>query len=180
MCITNHDVRGKDMSGLEWRFSVTSAMYVPCLPVEPIALLTAPQAQTVCYLNSAGEQRIRHNQLPSDAHFDEWAEVESIDYHFCCSVVIACMRFPRELCTEVGLCALRAFPFVRGCECMLVRVWSVCFKFPHIHNCLQLNNIYAACSSSFNCLASNASTPGELLAFSHSWLNSTVAHISSA
>lgn len=50
-------------------------MYVASLPVDPAALLTAPQAHTDCYLNSAGEQRIHHNQLPSDAHFDEWAEV---------------------------------------------------------------------------------------------------------
>lgn len=60
---------------LVWRFSVTSAMYVPHLPMEPAVLLTAPQAQTGCYLNSTGKQRIWHNQLPGDAHFDEWAEV---------------------------------------------------------------------------------------------------------
>lgn len=93
MCITSDVARGKKMSGLEWRFSVTSAMYVPRLPVEPTALLTAPQAQTGCCLNSAGEQWIWHNQLPSDAHFDERAEVWSIDYHFCCSVEIACGMF---------------------------------------------------------------------------------------
>lgn len=50
---------------------VTSALCVPPLPAEPTALLTAPQAQTDCCLNSAVEQRIRHNQLPSEAHFDE-------------------------------------------------------------------------------------------------------------
>lgn len=75
MCITSDVARGKDMSGLEWRFSVMSAMYVPHLPVEPTALLTGPQVKADCYLNSAGEQGIWHNQLPSDAHFDEWAEV---------------------------------------------------------------------------------------------------------
>lgn len=45
-------------------------MYVPHLPVELTALLTAPQAQAECYLNSAGEQGIWHNQLPGDVHFD--------------------------------------------------------------------------------------------------------------
>lgn len=54
---------------------VTSALYVPPIPAEHTALLTAPKAQTDCGLNGAGEQRIRHNQLPSEAHFDEWAEV---------------------------------------------------------------------------------------------------------
>lgn len=64
VCITSDVARGKDTSGLKWRSSVTSAMYVPHLPVEPSALLTAPRAQTDCYLNSAGEQEIWHNQLP--------------------------------------------------------------------------------------------------------------------
>ena len=68
---------GQDVSGLEFSGiqCVTSALCVPPLPAEPTALLTAPQAQTDCCLNSAVEQRIRHNQLPSEAHFDEWAEV---------------------------------------------------------------------------------------------------------
>lgn len=42
MCITSDVACGKDMSGLEWRFSVMPAMYVPHLPVEPTALLTSP------------------------------------------------------------------------------------------------------------------------------------------
>lgn len=75
MCITSDFACGKGASGLKWGSSMTSAMYVPRLPVEPSALLTAPQAQAGCYLNSAGEQGIWHNQLPSDPHFDEWAEV---------------------------------------------------------------------------------------------------------
>lgn len=71
MCITSDVACGKDMSGLKWGFSVMPAMYVPHLPEEGTALLTAPQAQTDCYLNSTGEQGIWHNQLPSDVHFDK-------------------------------------------------------------------------------------------------------------
>lgn len=84
-----------------------------------------------------------------------------MDYHFCGSVEIACILFPREFwyCMCLWVCV--------HCE------RSVCFNFRHILNCFKENNAYGAYIPPLYCLTV---TPGELLALKHNWLNS--AHMS--